>query len=48
MKKLIVRLTKNWLPKLIALIIAIVVWFLINKQLTDTPKVYKNMLYEES
>jgi len=49
MKKFIQHLTKNWIAKLICLIVATIVWFLIDKQLgDDQPRLYRDTLHNDT
>ena len=41
MKKLFKVMTKNWFSKLISLILAVVIWFLIRQQVVQEPFSYR-------
>ena len=48
MKKAIKFLTKNWISKLVSLIIAVVVWFLINEQLGYNSRFVRDAMQNET
>lgn len=48
MKKLINLLINNWVAKLISLIIAVVIWFLIDSQIKYQPRLYKKTLHQDT